>query len=470
MANYFDRFDEPEKKTNYFDRFDEKQTESVLARAHREGVESMDTAAKGATNYEMTGPFDISGPIKAAGSLLSGMSFPFSYPTGAAASLLGSGTSAALEGTGHLINKLGGNVTVPSQDEIYQKVRPEMDTALMGMGARGAVPVPTTKQVGSIAKQQYDDVLARAKYVPVSDPEFASISQRGTASLNNAGMRAGEYPFTHGSVADLANPTVNDLAEVVSVRRALNDPGKNLALDPKAQAALKKREGAAIGEGRKSLMADIESIDPVSAERLLAADKEYTVFNQAKDVDKFISSGKRATNYDVSGALRRNFGKIANDADKMKQFSAEEQHLIKGLAGGQYNILTLIGKLDPRKSSILSMIHGGFGYTTGGISTVVSGLGFAAQVLSNRMALSKANKLGELIRSKSSGMQKVTGPMAEWGKAALAFQADPAPKNFARLSLSSTNFSNNLASIGIDFSRLDLMKSITGPATGRAED
>jgi hypothetical protein len=426
-----------------------KASEGVLARAHREGKEALSSSVESAAKVPTT-----DSAIEGVGGMLSAIGVPFSYPMGVAGSLLGSGMSAALEGTGHLINKAGGNVAVPSQDEIYQKVRPEMDTALMGLGARGTVPVPKTGQIGSIAEQQYDNVLARSKYVPVSNPEFAAMSQGAARDLNAAGMRPAEFPGVHAAVRDISNPEVNDLAEMVSRRRALNN--------------LPKGEGAAIGATRKRMMSDIESIDPISAEQLMAADKEWTVFNKAKDVDKFIAQGKRAENFDVSGTLRRNFKKIVDNPDKMKRYSPEEQELIKGLAGGKYNMLNVLGKLDPRRGGLMTMLHGGLGYVTGGISTVVSGLGFAAQVLSNRMALSKANKLGELIRSGSSGMQKVTGPMAEWGKAALAFQTDPSPQNFARFSLSSTNFSNNLASIGIDFSRSDLLRAI--PAASRAED
>jgi hypothetical protein len=432
-----------------------KASEGVLARAHREGTEAFSSSVESAAKVPTT-----DSAIEGVGGLLSAIGVPFSYPMGVAGSLLGSGMSAALEGAGHVINKgealLGGDrfVNVPSQNEIYQKVRPEMDTALMGMGARGAVPIPKTGQIGSIAKQQYDDVLARSKYVPVSDPEFAAMSQGAARDLNAAGMRPAEFPGVHAAVRDISNPEVNDLAEMVSRRRALND--------------LPKGEGVAIGATRKRMMSDIESIDPISAEKLMAADKEWTVFNKAKDVDKFIAQGKRAENFDVSGTLRRNFKKIVDNPDKMKRYSPEEQELIEGLAGGKYNMLNVLGKLDPRRGGLMTMLHGGLGYATGGISAGASALGFAAQVLSNRMALSKANKLGELIRSGSGGMQKVTGPMEEWGKAALAFQTDPSPRNFARLSLSSTNFSNNLASIGIDFSRSDLLRAI--PAASRAED
>lgn len=82
---------------------------------------------------------------------------------------------------------------------------------------------------------------------------------------------------------------------------------------------------------------------------------------------------------------------------------------------------------------------------------------FAFKKLSSAMPRTQLSQLDSLVRSGSQLGKQVSGPLADYGKAAVAFEGSPGPRTIAKLAIAARNFSRNLLDAGIQVSPQQLV-------------
>lgn len=131
------------------------------------------------------------------------------------------------------------------------------------------------------------------------------------------------------------------------------------------------------------------------ARRLWSMNAKADVFEQM--VDRAQTTG--ASTYTQSGyenALRGEFRRLANNQNRMRQFTADEQEQIRQIArgGNVQNMMRMIGKFSPT-SVIAAPLSAGTGYVLGGpvgaVAAPVVGLG--ARAASERMMQQQIDEL-----------------------------------------------------------------------------
>lgn len=137
--------------------------------------------------------------------------------------------------------------------------------------------------------------------------------------------------------------------------------------------------------------------------RLSLASRKSTTINEAID-SAAISAGMRQGNpSSQQGAMANAFRVLANDADKMRMFTAEERRLIEEVAGGAWteNTLRQLGRLAP--GNLLSM---------GGIIPAAAGIG-GAYAAGGLPAAAGAAAAGEVGGRLSSSMTRQNAALVD---------------------------------------------------------
>lgn len=449
-----------------------KPDRGVMGRAHDEGL-----ADVGATWEKVKKDFDPSGetdkslldvlgstlkfPGKAMNATLGMLG---AYPTGVGSSMVGREALApAIRTVGELINP--DVASKQTNEDVYQKIKPDVGLALSAIGARGAVkPNPQfSKEVGDGI---YSQVTAGGNAIPVGPVEFEQLAKNIAVDLQRKGLRPSNV-----------DPVYKDLDKIAEAGNANPDLTELVAIKKK----MRNDAWEAVGEEKKARMRamemidnEIRRVDPGVAADLRAADFAWSKFKQGERVEGAIEKAKdRAASSGTGGNL---YNTVKQEMRRVKDapegLTPGEVAVAERAAKGPVtrNLLSLIGKLDPTSGAIPLLAHGGAAALTGGMNIPVAAAGFVARHLSQRLALKDANRLAELIQSRTPETRKLSGPMQEWAATAQKFGDDPSPKNFARLTIASRNFSHNLSDFGISVSPTELLKSLQGTNPAHSED
>ena len=187
----------------------------LLSGAHEAGVNALSGAFKSA--YESLNPFSkerekenpFQQTLRTGRGLLSAAAVPFAYPIAAAASPIAHGLTGAIRAAGEPIAKgLNPEAKLPTHEDVYRQVEPDVETALGTAGAKGPVAPRMVMPRGSLLTTEGQGVLAgRAlekaakspiiteaeQLVPGSKPTtFQASGDMGLGSLER-GMAA-KYP------------------------------------------------------------------------------------------------------------------------------------------------------------------------------------------------------------------------------------------------------------------------------------
>ena len=275
-----------------------------------------------------------------------------------------------------------------------------------GLGAlkKGAAPaeIPSAATIKTAAGKAYDVLQYAGNGIPVPPKAWNSLNNRAIDLLNTKGLREPIVPKTHAIANDVfGHPQVGDVNDLVVAKRAFKE------LSNGSDASEAKAANALLP------MIDTQIIQaaPQLYRQLRTADADYASAMQAKQVEDAVELGKlNAGTSGVGGNLvntiRQQFKPMVKPGDEMPGLTPDELAQARKVATGGSrasltNLLRLGGRLDPSSGGLMAALQLGATLPTGGANIPVAIGGYAARKLAEARTLSDANKLSEMIRSRS---------------------------------------------------------------------
>lgn len=457
------------------------ETEGVLSHAHREGMRTLSEGVEAAKSWlnpysEQNQPLPqgasswdaikrvLSTQLAAPGQALNAtLGVLGGYPQGAATSLVGRNVVApAIHKMGQLINPE--EAAKHTTEDVYEKTKGDVGLALSALRAGGA---PRVDPAGTLARAgtRYDVTRQATNQIPVSPQEFSNIANRIEADWYQQGLRrakTGDEPYT--ALANLRNTTGGDITELVAQRSGMRDAAWN-ATGPAQPAYLNAVE---------HLTRQIEARAPHLAPALRRSDFEWAQGRQGTRVEDAMERARLRAGQpsgEIGTAVRSEMRALERQGTE--GLTEAEQEVLRRIHGGTYtrNMLERLGRLDPTRGGVLMpALQAGAAYATGGQSLWTAAAGWAARHLANRLTLRDANRLAELIQSRTPETMRISGPMQEWSVAAQRLQQDPSPLNLSKAILTSRNFANNLKDFDINISVNELLRAIQGTGPARSDE
>jgi len=143
-----------------------------------------------------------------------------------------------------------------------------------------------------------------------------------------------------------------------------------------------------------------------SVENLLKARDEYTMAMRGQEVERLLARAQRRG--DTADAIQAQFRTLADSEKRMRQFTPDQQQMIRQIANGtlSLSVLNTIGKLSPFSQTGLPINVGAamyemFGKDVGYIpqnTLAIAGISAGSQMLANRLAKLRAQRLGAYAR------------------------------------------------------------------------
>jgi hypothetical protein len=252
---------------------------------------------------------------------------------------------------------------------------------------------------------------------------------------------------------------------IVSLRRTLGE----IAGDGGSEAKAAKTAIDHLDEWMPNIKSDhVVNGDPAAAfGRLEQANADYSAAAHAELVDQKLlraelRSASAHSGMGVTNQVRGRMADILINKKEQRGFTPEElaqMHKIvygtttQNMVRGAGNMLGGGGGVG---SSILGMMTMG----------LTPGLGMALRYVGNRMTINQAQKLSEMIRSRPG----LSSSVDKFEESAAAIGEGKTPKTMAGMALAARNLSNNLQSAGFNISPAELMRGLSGPSVGRAEN
>jgi hypothetical protein len=286
-----------------------------------------------------------------------------------------------------------------------------------GLGAlkKGAAPaeIPSAGAIKTAAGTAYDALQNAGNGIPVPPQAWNSLSNRAIDMLNTKGLREPIVPKAHAIANDvLGNPQVGDVSDLIIAKRAFKELANGSdASEAKAATTLLPMIDTQIIQAAPSLFG-----------KLKQADANYASAMQAKQVEDAIELGKlNAGTSGVGGNLvntiRQQFKPMVKPGDQMPGLTPDELAQARKVATGgsqlsPTNLLRLAGRLDPTSGGLMAALQLGATLPTGGANIPVALAAYAARKLAEARTLSDANKLSEMIRSRSPYAASQVAPPA----------------------------------------------------------
>lgn len=276
---------------------------------------------------------------------------------------------------------------------------------------------PTTKEVLEAADTEY--AAMRRLNESVSSDQFKALK----SSLQDSATAKQYLPSKHTVLAKAFNILDEQarLGQPVSVDR-LDKLRKVVA---RAANSADKEERDLAQELVKQFDAFVNQLAPESAAHLAAGRTFVTQKSRSKIVDDIIEKSRKIKGAEPSEVIKNEFYKISRgqtkeSAKKLRQFTEEEQAVIKAIGEGRADINTLqvIGALfaPPRvlkpsleegaralsKIPIYGLGSGGVGATLGApaaamVAGTAAGTGFLSRAAANRLAQMRAAQFGAQV-------------------------------------------------------------------------
>lgn len=404
--------------------------------------------------------------------------------TGAARSLIGHPMAQAEHAVGTVIAP-----DIAAKDDpqkMYETAKGDVDTAMSAMAARRPVGAPApTPRAPTIAEL---DASAEAGY---QSPEVKNLEVKPTV-IKNFGSAAEQALTNEGFDPEVAPKTYALLRKLQTVPDQSVITGDNIntlrKLFRKAAQSQDGTEAAAaskvIGHLDESLtkipQSEVVSGDlPGAASKLENARGDYAAARQAENLDDKLASAElraASTNsgQNVANTIRQKMAAIV-DPTKPKEgvgLRPDELAAAEIIARGTraQNALRATG-------NYLRTLHGGtIGATIGAAvagapgaaagAAAVPGLGAILKATSNKMTLTQARKLSEMIRSRAplaSSAQKFEEKVS-------AFDTARSPQALSGMVLAARNLATNLRGAGFNFSASDLLSGLQSPGSGNAQE
>jgi hypothetical protein len=386
--------------------------------------------------------------------------------TGAARSLVGHTMANAEHGVGGIIAPDVAKRDNPEQ--MYQTAKGDVDTAMSALRAK------SPSEVISAA-------TAKVQAAPRSIAELKELAAKGYEHPDLVGLEVKPEAiqnFALKSELELTKKGLNDVTapKVISVLRRAQEAPDGTTVTGQNIVSLRRSLGEIAGEGGSEAKAAKTAIDhldewmpnikpdhvingdPQAAfGRLEQANADYSAAKHAELVDQKLlraelRSASAHSGMGVTNQVRGRMADILINPKERRGFSDEELAQMEKIVYGTTGQNLLRGA-----SNVLSG-GGGVGSTLLGIMTggTFPALGMALRHVSNKITIGQAEKLSELIRSRSG----LSASADKFEEAANAFKKGRSARTVAGINMAARNLSNNLQSAGLSLSVSDLLKGL----------
>ena len=349
------------------------------------------------------------------------------------------------------------------------------DEALTANVAKPPVAAPSTAELKTAAKAGFES--APVKELEVAPRAISEFGQGIRTKLNEAGIDENLAPKTFAIIGKLETVPADAAAVTGSNLQSLRRTFQMAAGSPdKTERLAASRVIEAIDEFIPNVAArDILSGDPKAAAKAWAeARGNYAAAMRSEDIAKAIIKAQRQADAAGSGAnidnaTRQQFKAILNSDKRSRGFNAEELEAMEAAVRGTTwgNFARLVGKAAPT-GIVSGALSGGAGFAAGGplggILLPIAGL--IGKRAGDRSTAAQIATLDELVRSRAPLMKAFEDAAAK--RQALEDQGRTA-KTVSALAIASRNLASNLRDAGFNVAPGDIMRSLQGPVTGRAE-
>jgi hypothetical protein len=344
---------------------------------------------------------------------------------------------------------------------------------------------PSIQELKAAAKAGYQgEALSALEVKPAAMADFAT---RTKAALDEGGLSDVNAPKVHATLDKITQIPDTPSAlmtgrNIQSVRQALGHAAAST--DPQERLAASRAIDALDAHIPKIEAKDVLAGDPKAAgEALDTANANYAAAKQAESIDnKVVSAELRAaasnSGQNVANTIRQRMASVV-DPTKPKEgrgllpderASAEEiargtrsQNLLRGAS----NVLGGGGGLGMLHTGAVgaaagSFIAGPVGAAIGAALPAIAG--HTLKAISNKMTLTQAAKLSEMIRSRAP----LASSMDKFEVSASALSKSRDPRAISGAILAARNLSNNLRASGFNVSPTDLLSGIQGTTPSAA--
>jgi len=362
--------------------------------------------------------------------------------------------------------------------KMYEAAKGDVDLAL-------SAAKPSTPKAPTLSAPTIPELKAAAK-VGFESPEVTSLELHpkvitdfatgAQVELNNSGIDEVLAPKTFSLLSRLqkapAGSTVSG-ANLQTVRRAFG----NAAASPDATERLAAKT---VIDKLDELLPNIKPADVISgdagaaASTLEEARANYSAAKHAETIDnKTIQAELRAaaanSGQNVANTVRQRMADILVKPKEQRGFSSSElsqmEDIVRGSKAG--NALRIGGNLLGGGGGLGAAVSAGIGgFVTGGPGAAAPVVGFGLKQLSNYLTLKQTAQLSEAIRMRAP----LASSMSKFGEAFAKYQELKSPSTHAGVVLAARNLSNNLQGDAFKGSISDLVRSLSGPQQGRAQD
>jgi hypothetical protein len=418
-----------------------------------------------ATAAEVAGGFAM--PIsKAAGAVRTGLAQGAIYGAGNSEGDLTQRASDAAVG-GAVSGALGGLV------------------AGVGRAVSGKAPsaAPSVEELKSAAKQGYKSAAVRELEM---EPKAVSDAAAGIRSkLDAEGFDEIIGTKAHGILKRLENApdgsTVTGL-NLHSIQKTLGKAAASMDPQEKAAASMSLREFNDFLENVPAGKVLKGSADDFVA-TMKEANANYSRAMQSANIDqKIITAETRAaaanSGMNVANTIRQRMADVKLNPKQNRGMHPDDIAAAGNIAEGTTagNLVRKLGNMAGGGGGIGTLVAGAAGMgaagaysgdpTTSFMGLALPAFGMAMRGMGNRMTLKQAEGLSEAIRTRAPLASATT----KFEERAAQFREERNAKTAAAAAIAARNLVTNLRGSGFNISVGDLMRSLSGPATSRAED
>lgn len=372
--------------------------------------------------------------------------------------------------------------------------------ALLGAGLSGALGAVVDKAGRAIAGK-----------APSASPSSSELKDSARGLYRSDAVR--EFELAPKAVSDAA----------AGIRAKLDAEGFDEIIGTKAHAILKRLESAPAGSTvtglnlhsiQKTLGKAAGSIDPQEkaaasmalrefneflerglpagsvlkgsaddfTQTMRRANADYAAAKQSENIDsKIIQAETRAaaanSGMNVANTIRQRMADVKLNPKQNRGMHPDDiaaaGQIAEGTTGG--NLVRKLGNIAGGGGGLGTLAAGAAGMGAAGaysgdshssfMGLALPAFGFAMRGVGNRMTLNQAQKLSEAIRSRAPLASSTT----KFEEAVARFHENRNAKTVAAASIAARNLATNLRGSGFNISASDLMRTLQGPITSRAE-
>ena len=323
---------------------------------------------------------------------------------------------------------------------------------------------PSTEELKNAAEKNYKSEAVKSLVLkPTAIREFGNSAE---INLTNEGHSDQFASKTFDMLRNLQRVPENSFItgdNVNTLRKAFrratesNDPSERAA----AQSVIRQLDThlSNIPES------DVISGDlPAATRQLEAARGNWAAAQKAELVDRKVAEAEAraasaGSGMNTANRIRQKMTDIYLDPKAMSGYNEDEKALIKKIVMGTTteNTIRMAGNLMGGGGGLGAAVVGGIGALTtpGGIGGTIPIGGALLKTLSNRMTLSQADKLSELLRSRAP----LASSVQKYEEAVSNMQKNPAA-SFTGVTLAARNLSNNLKDAGFNVAVSDLLSKL----------